>query len=869
MTDRRRRDDTVRAVDLFCGAGGLSWGLASVCEQLDDGVDLAAVNHWERAIETHERNHPWADHYHAKVEELEPRNVFETERVDLLVAGPECTHFSTARGGRPVDEQKRVSPWNILEWLQKLYVDNFLLENVPEFCFPAGTLVLTDEGLLPIEDVEEGMRVLTHENRWKEVTDTMSRKAETVNVQGVGNRLLECTPDHPIYAREVGAECSGGKSGRHVQQLARPDWVQAAELVPNADDMTTYEEKYSGHKWATPTEFADLPVPECPVERVDSTTSSFYRMIGVWLGDGWVHHRRGRADGLRICGNKDEADDLESQLREVGGLTWNRQERESVDVFQTTCKNLAQWLSEHFGEHSDSKTIPAWVFSLPAEHRRALAEGYQQADGHTRENDDRVRVNTTSKQLAVGMKLVLESLGVPANVTGPYERDEEGHNPIYVLNWRWDPENTSTSTWDSGHRWSRVQEIEPAADETMVYDLTVKDDSSFVADGVVVHNCNWGPVGADGTPMKSKKGETFEAYVDALHSLGYNVDWTVLNAADYGDATSRKRMFLVGRRQYRPDFPDPTHSENGEEPGTEPWRPAREIIDWSDPGESIWERNRPLVNNTMQRIAEGIRRHGDDELEPYAEAVAELGKDDVEAMQENAVPVDELDDVVEQRCEPFLVKYYGTSTARPVHKPVDTITSGGQKFALCVPYLLGQQSGSRPQNVNEDPVPTIATKGAISKVEPYLVPFYGERAGQDPRTHDIDDPLPTVPASKSPAGVARPYLIQYNGQSGAQSLEEPLPTVTTKDRFALCLPEHYPWGLDIRFRMLQPRELAAAMGFPEDYEFTGTKTETIEQIGNAVPVNLARSLIECLLTERDPTLSSFDTSGHSEAEADD
>ena len=100
MSDRRR-DDTVRAVDLFCGAGGLSWGLAQACEELDHSVELAG----ERAIETHEQNHPWADHYHAKVEELDPRAVFESERVDVLTGGPQCTHHSNARGGRPVDEQ--------------------------------------------------------------------------------------------------------------------------------------------------------------------------------------------------------------------------------------------------------------------------------------------------------------------------------------------------------------------------------------------------------------------------------------------------------------------------------------------------------------------------------------------------------------------------------------------------------------------------------------------------------------------------------------------------------------------------------------------------------------------------------------------
>lgn len=103
----------------------------------------------------------------------------------------------------------------------------------------------------------------------------------------------------------------------------------------------------------------------------------------------------------------------------------------------------------------------------------------------------------------------------------------------------------------------------------------------------------------------------------------------------------------------------------------------------------------------------------------------------------------------------------------------------------------------------------------------------------------------------------QPFLVEYYGNGTHQDLDEPLPTVTTRDRFALVLPDHLPWGLDIRFRMLQPRELAAAMGFPEDYEIQGNKTETVKQIGNAVPVNLAKALCRQLLVGEKPSLTTF------------
>jgi DNA (cytosine-5)-methyltransferase 1 len=96
-------------------------------------LELHAVNYWTPAIATHEANHPGANHYHAKIEELRPPDIAEPGAVALLSGGPECTHFSTARGGKSVNEQKRASAWHVLNWIEKLRPEHVLLENVPEF----------------------------------------------------------------------------------------------------------------------------------------------------------------------------------------------------------------------------------------------------------------------------------------------------------------------------------------------------------------------------------------------------------------------------------------------------------------------------------------------------------------------------------------------------------------------------------------------------------------------------------------------------------------------------------------------------------------------------------------------------------------
>jgi DNA (cytosine-5)-methyltransferase 1 len=202
-------------------------------------------------------------------------------------------------------------------------------------------------------------------------------------------------------------------------------------------------------------------------------------------------------------------------------------------------------------------------------------------------------------------------------------------------------------------------------------------------------------------------------------------------------------------------------------------------------------------------------------------------------------------------------------------------------MALIEPFVLGQQSCSAPRSVDK-PLPTIATAGAISLVEPFLVRYHGNHQGTndgEKRTHALDHPLPTLDTSNRYAlcepfitimkgqstvrdiaqplpaittnphlYLCEPFLTKFYGKSDAQSLDEPLHTVKTKECFGLVEPQmDGEYVLDIRFRMLQPHELAAGMGFDKDYKFTGNKGDQVKQIGNAVPVSTATALCRALL----------------------
>ena len=120
-------------VDMFCGAGGESCGIKQAADAANLDISMYAINHWEQAIETHQANFPAAEHICRDIQDINPSDIIPNRRVALLWASPACTHFSVARGGKPCDNQSRITPFTVLDWIDKLTVDRVIIENVPEF----------------------------------------------------------------------------------------------------------------------------------------------------------------------------------------------------------------------------------------------------------------------------------------------------------------------------------------------------------------------------------------------------------------------------------------------------------------------------------------------------------------------------------------------------------------------------------------------------------------------------------------------------------------------------------------------------------------------------------------------------------------
>lgn len=338
----------------------------------------------------------------------------------------------------------------------------------------------------------------------------------------------------------------------------------------------------------------------------------------------------------------------------------------------------------------------------------------------------------------------------------------------------------------------------------------------------------WGPLLPDGTPDRARAGRTFRMFCGRLRGLGYEVQHRQLRASHYGAPTSRNRLFLIARCDGQPIvWPRRTRGK-----GTPlPERTFAECADWTVPVPSIFTRKKPLAENTQRRIARGMRRF------------------------------------VLDTARPFIVNYHS-----PKREGDDRVSS------------------------LDAPLPTLDTSNRYALVAPFLVPRYGEREGQAPRTSPVTAPLPTIVPTQNGAQLVaaflarhftgvdgsslfdplptitaidhhslvtanlsadrseqvRAFLVAYFGnEKDGGSLFEPLRTVTSKDRFGLVTVHGLDFYIsDIGLRMLTPRELFRAQGFPDTYriaiQFNGkplSKTAQVRMVGNSVCPPLAAAIV--------------------------
>lgn len=352
-------------------------------------------------------------------------------------------------------------------------------------------------------------------------------------------------------------------------------------------------------------------------------------------------------------------------------------------------------------------------------------------------------------------------------------------------------------------------------------------------------------------------------------------------------------MFVIARRDGLPIvWPAPTHG-----PGTnQPYRTAAECIDFSLPCPSIFERKRPLAEATLRRIAKGVKRYVIDAQEPFivtcnhggegfrGQGIHEPFKTITAARDAHGIVTPFLtehangssqrnfsaDEPLRTQCAevkgghfalvaPTLIQTgYGeregqAPRALDIHKPLGTVVAGGQKHALVAAFLAQHNTGMVGHHAGK-PLSTITARATQQQlVTSHLLKLYGTCAhGQDNR-----EPMPTVTGGGQHIGEVRAFLIKYYGTDQDPQLREPLHTVTTKDRFGIVTVKGEDYVIaDIGMRMLQPRELYRAQGFPDSYVIDLTvggkpltKTAQVRMCGNSVCPPIAAAIVAANMAE--------------------
>lgn len=417
----------------------------------------------------------------------------------------------------------------------------------------------------------------------------------------------------------------------------------------------------------------------------------------------------------------------------------------------------------------------------------------------------------------------------------------------------------------------------------------------------------WGPLLENGHPCPERKGKTFKSFVHQLQEKGYRVEHRELRACDYGAPTIRKRLFLIARCDAKPIiWPTPTHgaptSPEVLSGRLKPWLTAADCIDWSIPCPSIFERTRPLAEANLKRIARGIRRYVVDAADPFIVKCNHTSNRTVYDCFRGSGIHEPLKTVTASHgmalVAPYLTEHANGSTQRnfPADEPLRTQCAEvkGGHFAVVAPTLIqtgyGEREGQAPRALDLGrPLGTVTAQGGKhALVSAFMAKHYGggyEGAGAplDGPAHAITtadhhalvtsnliklrgectgsaagEPVATVTAGGTHVGEVRAFLVKYYGQGGQdQSAADPMHTIPTKDRMGLVTVAGQEYQIaDIGMRMLEPHELYAAQGFPQDYIIAPTingrripKHAQVRMCGNSVCPPLAAALVRANLPE--------------------
>lgn len=704
-------------------------------------------------------------------------------------------------------------------------------------CFPGDTPVLTRRGLVPIDGISVGDEVWTHASRWKPVLRIGRKRARVVRVKGQGTSGLEATPDHRIWTRTF-RRWRSGRTREWRERWGEPEWTPASDCARR--------------RWAMPVRF-----PEVPREwGMDPW------LAGRWLADGWASPERGE-----VCwavGNEKRTE-FASRCPDA-----SVSEQEGCARFTLYGSGPeAAWLLTEFGNGAARKTLPSWLFGAPHAERQAFLDGYLSGDSHEIAPGVRKAV-TVSRTLACGIRILAASLGYdisevrnnPPSRKTMHDGRVVRQRPWYAITVRTPNPQRPYVHRCGDHAWMTVRRVEDGR-ECEVVDIEVADDHSFVADGIVVHNCQTFSQAGQGEGVKelaalhsaieacrdgwvrperawadartplileplrwawAVKPEwiaceqvppclpVWEHMADVLRAWGYDAAALKLSSEQFGVPQTRLRAFLLAHRE-GVRFPTPTHQRyrHGEAQGAaeecQPSLLGPGLLPWVSMAEALgWEPGSRAWDRRVGGYAADAEAIPDDRPAP---TVTLTNGRDVWRQTRDSGPAEER--------EP-----------RELTEPSYTIRAAG--------------SGKHPSGVKLVGNNSIGGEGLAERdgAEPALT--VGSRAD-----------LWRLRVSNQEKGAARPLNAPASTVFFGQRLNEarwvterPATTIAGDPRVFEPTDHHKPGGQSEDAVRITLSEAAVLQSFPPDYPFQGTKSRRFRQVGNAIPPLMAKAVFEAI-----------------------
>jgi len=448
-------------------------------------------------------------------------------------------------------------------------------------CFVGNTLVNTQDGFKEIKDINIGDFVLTHQNRFRQVTDFGFKQSEIYSLKAQGIIETETTSNHRYYVRKRYRKWDN-ELRKDVRKFTDPEWIEVSDLT---------KDHFIG---------INIPLIE---ENVFEITKDIAYVLGRYVADGWLRIRdndgKTKGNSIVIAVGKGKIETISEKIRIKHSIEKEVRGSHKLFIYSNELVSLIQRIG--LGRGAENKRIPQSIINLPKDILIEFFNGYMDGDGHTHKNA--FRATSISKELLMGLQLCVAKLfksnsnikHIKTPDTTVIEGRTVNQKDYYVLEFRKEMKKQSNAILIDDVIWCPIRSIEKTNKIETVYDITVEEDHSFTANQAIVHNCQAFSLAGKRLGKEDKRGilffnshefiqknkprffifenvkgllsddsgKTFSEWVNMLggksvngipvlfpyeDSVPYHLYWKVLNAKHHGVPQNRERVFLIGIR---------------------------------------------------------------------------------------------------------------------------------------------------------------------------------------------------------------------------------------------------------------------------------------------------------------------------------